>query len=163
LSCAGPLCDEASGCCVDLESCVSCCLALAERGGRFAPVRGPDGARAFVGGEAPRADWNRCVHACRTSSRSVQGNQYKHGPRHCVDVAWAADVLAAEVGGEEGEETETGEATGALPRRRDHSREPAKPRVATTHKDHKDVNVSVAAPGYSCELHCAEHGAECVE
>jgi len=61
-------CDEASGCCIEFEHCVSCCLSSVEK------------EKPLDSGDL----WEACLNRCRTSSKSIlNGNRYRSDLKHC--------------------------------------------------------------------------------
>jgi len=96
-------CRQDLGCCESFEYCVSCCLAQRQELGKarnetYLPPHSSPFSRLVDRGNNRKAkeesshvdagfsldDFDRCLHLCRTSSRSVQhGNEYKSSLKHC--------------------------------------------------------------------------------
>jgi len=93
-------CQPDLGCCYSFEYCVSCCLAQRQELGKarnttYLPPHSSPFSRLIdrnrKAKEEPSLDsgfslddFDRCLHLCRTSSRSVKhGNEYKSPLKHC--------------------------------------------------------------------------------
>jgi len=93
------------GCCSSFEYCVSCCLAQRHhqdtgRNNTYSPPYGSPFSRLIDRGSIRKGkdeqisldigfsldDFDRCLHLCRTSSRSIiHGNEYKSPLKHCYN------------------------------------------------------------------------------
>lgn len=74
------MCDAASGCCLEYEHCVSCCLDGTNQGNLKA-------------GDV----WEQCIDRCRTSSKTIEGvwNGYRTDLKHCYGSGDPPDYMSA--------------------------------------------------------------------